>query len=387
MNENENDKALTTVKDKGKKLIKNGVPQEFNNEFNIQKVVNTISKLQYSESELKVLHAPFEDDDLDIKSTGIVYAPWVSFVRRIRTAFKGSYMFLPHGEPRPSADGKLIVWPHYFFIKGHLVNYAIGECPYIPTNLQMSYGDAIEGSKSNAIMRCCKGIGIGLELWDRKFTEKWKEKNAYLSNDTDKNGDRIWKRNVGTKKPLYIKLIRYLFELLDINEKVFLKQKGKVAIELCKEDELNVFKNELEKKIKEKFYPKSAMKEAGKTKPKNDLIILINDVVRKLKKNKAWLITQLMAYNITDMNKATVEDLKMVYKNIAKGIKKDSKAESKKPEKNLEDLLNDAESLAKEKGIDSTAFTVLVKKICGKDIGIAGMKKVVKHLELIEAKK
>ena len=182
---NGNDKAIT-VKDKEVKLEKTpGVDESFENQFDIEKVLDTVSKLQFTEAEQKILFEPFDDDDLDIKPNGVVYAPWVSFKKRLRSAFKGADMILPHGLPRPSMDGKLIIWPHYLFVKGHLVNYAIGECPYHPNNPQMSHGDAVEGSKSNAIMRCCKGIGVGLELWDRKFTEKWKEKNAYLSNDTD----------------------------------------------------------------------------------------------------------------------------------------------------------------------------------------------------------
>lgn len=386
MNENNNDKALTTVKDKEKKSLKKvtGVDENFENEFDIKKVLNTVSKLQYTESELKILHDPFDDDDLDIMPTGVVYAPWVSFVRRLRSAFKGAYMLLPHGMPK--IEGNLVMWPHYLLIKGYLVSYSVGECNYYPNNSQMSYGDAIEGAKSNARMRCCKDVGIGLELWDRKFTDKWKEKNAYESDKLDKHGNKIWKRNVGSKKPLYIKVIRYLFELLDINEKVFLKQKGKVAIELCKEDELNVFKNELEKKIKEKFYPKSEMKEASKTKPKNDLIIMINSVTKKRKKNMAWLTTQLMTFNITDMNKASIEDLKTVLKNISKGIKKD-KPENKKPESTLEDLLNQAEKLAKEKGINSKSFDELTKNVCGDKVTKINMNKVIQHLKKIEVGK
>ena len=35
--------------------------------------------------------------------------------------------------------------------------------------------DAVEGAKSNALMRCCKDLGIAKELWNPEYVRKWKE--------------------------------------------------------------------------------------------------------------------------------------------------------------------------------------------------------------------
>jgi hypothetical protein len=42
----------------------------------------------------------------------------------------------------------------------------------------MTYGDAIEGAKSNARMRVCKDIGVFSEMWDPDWTKAWREKYA-----------------------------------------------------------------------------------------------------------------------------------------------------------------------------------------------------------------
>lgn len=55
-------------------------------------------------------------------------------------------------------------------IRTRLVSIARGEQQYfdpdgIPT--------ATEGCKSNALMRCCKDLGIASELWDPRFIRKF----------------------------------------------------------------------------------------------------------------------------------------------------------------------------------------------------------------------
>lgn len=56
-----------------------------------------------------------------------------------------------------------------------LISIARGEQTYfdpdgIPT--------ATEGCKSNALMRCCKDLGIASELWDPRFIRRFLKENA-----------------------------------------------------------------------------------------------------------------------------------------------------------------------------------------------------------------
>lgn len=49
---------------------------------------------------------------------------------------------------------------------------------------------SIEGCKSNALMRCCKDLGIGSELWDPQFI-RWFKKTRM---------EEVWVEHATTKK-------------------------------------------------------------------------------------------------------------------------------------------------------------------------------------------
>ena len=372
------DNVALATKETKEMTAGSGVNSEFKNQFPVDIKLDTVSKLEFTEAEMKILYEPFDEDDLDIlPHNGIVYAPWIAYMKRMRAAFKGSWALVPHGLPR--IEDKWVVWPHYLFIKGHLMTYSIGECGYVPSNKQMSWGDSVEGSKSNALMRVCKAIGVGVETWDRKFLESWKKKNAE-QREVFYDGKQVmhWFRKDGTMKHLYLRLVRYLLDLLDISEKSFVAQKGKVTLELCKEDELSKFKMELETRIKNKFYPKPIKDKINKSKVRADMIIKIT----KHFKNKANLKVKLMEFNISDMNKASDTELRAILNNIGKPAKK--QIEKKKPENSLEDLMNQAEKLAKQKGFDTKMLNDLTKKICEDNLNKGNLKKVIQHLETIK---
>jgi hypothetical protein len=86
-------------------------------------------------------------------------------------------------------EGKLMLWGFWLVINGKPSGFAMGQQEYHANNPTMTYGDAIEGAKSNAGMRLCKDIGIGLELWKPNFTRAWKkkyaEKNTYMQGNRE----------------------------------------------------------------------------------------------------------------------------------------------------------------------------------------------------------
>lgn len=75
-----------------------------------------------------------------------------------------------------------------------LVSIARGEQTYfdpdgIPT--------ATEGCKSNALMRCCKDLGIASELWDPRFIRKFmgeRAKEMVVEHMVTKKRKKHWMR-------------------------------------------------------------------------------------------------------------------------------------------------------------------------------------------------
>ncbi len=59
-------------------------------------------------------------------------------------------------------------------VRGCVVGEAIGDHTYYPDNAKTNYSDALESAKSNALRRCCKEFGVGLQAWMKDWIEGWK---------------------------------------------------------------------------------------------------------------------------------------------------------------------------------------------------------------------
>lgn len=159
---------------------------------------------------------------MEVKPDGIIYLPEIKYRRRLNEAFgPGAWGLAPRGET--IVTGKLITREYGLVVKGRyvvywhfqadrhaniilnrLVSVARGEQQYfdpdgIPT--------ATEGCKSNALMRCCKDLGIASELWDPRFIRDFMKKHA----------KEVWVEHVVTKKKRKITIrkddeVRYPFK-------------------------------------------------------------------------------------------------------------------------------------------------------------------------------
>ncbi|KAG9500233.1 hypothetical protein J7337_008706 [Fusarium musae] len=106
----------------------------------------------------EILARPVDADDVEVKPDGIIYLPEVKYRRRLNEAFGPMAWGMVHrGDV---VIGNQIVTREYALI----VN---GRPESIPA--------AIEGAKSNALMRCCKDLGIASELWDPVYIRWFKK--------------------------------------------------------------------------------------------------------------------------------------------------------------------------------------------------------------------
>jgi hypothetical protein len=62
---------------------------------------------------------------------------------------------------------QLITREYALFCSGRYASQAVGEHTFYGQG-NMVYGKAMEAAKSNALVRCCKDLGIASELWDPK---------------------------------------------------------------------------------------------------------------------------------------------------------------------------------------------------------------------------
>ncbi len=141
----------------------------------ITSLISLAGTIELTKEQEEILYAPVVDEQVEIRPDGLIYLPWMEYVTRLRNAFGMSWTLIPYGPPKKL--GNFIHWGFWLIIRGKPYGFAVGEQQYFE-NGRMTYGDALEGCKSNCLMRLCKGLGISLELWQPEFRRKWLPKYA-----------------------------------------------------------------------------------------------------------------------------------------------------------------------------------------------------------------
>lgn len=121
------------------------------------------------------LMGPVTSTDVEIRPDGTIYLPEIKYRRVLNHAIgPGGWVLIPRGPPAFYKDTVFREFALYCF--GKFTAQAIGEQQLVERG--MTTVTAIESAKSNALMRCCKDIGVASELWDPEFINGWKQKFA-----------------------------------------------------------------------------------------------------------------------------------------------------------------------------------------------------------------
>lgn len=136
-----------------------------------------VATIQLSQEERGTLAEVLPPEEHDILPTGEVYVPQVHYRRRLNRVFgPGSWALVPRG--RYVKQGKTLCREYALVARGCFISESTGESDYHESNERMSYASAAEAVKSNAIMRCCKDLGIGWECWDPRFCQSFKKEHC-----------------------------------------------------------------------------------------------------------------------------------------------------------------------------------------------------------------
>jgi hypothetical protein len=151
----------------------------------------------FSKEAQDILHSELPDDDIEITPDGLLYLPEIKYRRILNKAFgAGAWGLAPRGETLVQMQqfGGLLTREYGLVIHGRLVSIARGEQTFFK---EAGIPTATEGCKSNALMRCCKDLGIASELWDPRFIKKFKKSNCeniFVEYVPTKKKKKIWKR-------------------------------------------------------------------------------------------------------------------------------------------------------------------------------------------------
>ncbi|KAL4975843.1 mitochondrial genome maintenance MGM101-domain-containing protein [Aspergillus desertorum] len=140
-----------------------------------------------------ILLAETDPEEVEIKPDGILYLPEIKYRRILNKAFgPGGWGLVPRSES--IVTPKTVTREYALVCNGRLVSVARGEQDYfspdgIPT--------ATEGCRSNALVRCCKDLGIASELWDPRWIRKYKAqytREVWVEHVVSKKKSKIWIR-------------------------------------------------------------------------------------------------------------------------------------------------------------------------------------------------
>lgn len=167
-----------------------------------------LSSEPFSEEACKILQEPLVKTDIEIKPDGILYLPEIKYRRILNKAFgPGAWGLVPRSEA-VIINSNIVTRDYALIILGRLVSLCSGE--------QTFFGDdqiitSLEGCKSNALMRCCKDLGIASELWDPIFINSFKSKYCkaqVVEHMKTKSKKRVWMKNTDNTPPYPFKLCK-----------------------------------------------------------------------------------------------------------------------------------------------------------------------------------
>ncbi len=137
-----------------------------------ENIYTGISEVDISAEAQNILMAPVNPEDVEIRPDGQVYLPEMKYRVLLNKAFGlGRWGMRPLDAPKFVENLILQTWALY--VNGRFVSVAIGEMAKNESNKQMTYGDTLEGTKSVALRRLCKDLGIASELWDKAYITQW----------------------------------------------------------------------------------------------------------------------------------------------------------------------------------------------------------------------
>lgn len=157
-----------------------------------------LGQAAFSREVADILLAPIADEDIEIKPDGLLYLPEIKYRRILNKAFgPGGWGMVPRTST--FITPKQVSREYGLVCMGRLVSIARGEQDYFGGEEKLT--TALEGCKSNALMRCSKDLGIASELWDPSFIRKWKKKHcdeAFVEHVVTKKKKKLWKLKSGS---------------------------------------------------------------------------------------------------------------------------------------------------------------------------------------------
>lgn len=156
--------------------------------------------LKTSPEQEKILSREPDVKEIDVLPDGAAYLPHPVYTRWLNEAFgRGGWQVV--AASKPALIEHTVVVKYLLYVDGKPVALVDGKQEYHPTNRNQDYGDVLEATRSNALRRGTKHLGIGLQLWDKRFCAAWRREHCVqvTVKGRKKNDNNEWVDGVSTQ--------------------------------------------------------------------------------------------------------------------------------------------------------------------------------------------
>jgi|SRR6187402_451526 len=134
-------------------------------------------EVRLTDAEESILSEAVNPDDVLVKPNGIAYLSHPVYTKWFNRAFgRLGWALVP--KAKAIKAGNLVVVPYVLYIHGQPAAFAQGEQDYFDSNKTQTFGDAIEATVASGLRRCAKRLGVGLELWDKRWLQQFMDTHA-----------------------------------------------------------------------------------------------------------------------------------------------------------------------------------------------------------------
>jgi hypothetical protein len=133
-----------------------------------------MSELKLTAAEKAVLLRPLDRaTEVSIRPEGIVYVSVNVIRQRLQEAFGPGEWALRMESIMWDDRQQLAYYDGSLWIRGRFASRAIGGKAWYPTNRGVNKTHVMEGARSDCLKRCCKDLGIGMEVADKTWCAEW----------------------------------------------------------------------------------------------------------------------------------------------------------------------------------------------------------------------
>ncbi len=188
---------IVNYKEELAKRIDDDIPSIVEPSFGapVKAFLSKASKLETTLEQTTILTEPLNEVEVQIipDSVGMIYLPWHWYANRLNKAFGiGQWTLVPEGKPdRLPPPDDLVLFGFHLIIQGCYCGFVYGEQRMVSGSDRMTYGDCIEGARSNALSRLCKHLGMAPDLHDKLWANAWRKKWAEKKSVRNK---MMWQR-------------------------------------------------------------------------------------------------------------------------------------------------------------------------------------------------